>query len=229
MTFPMHVEPVKDEGDMVRCMEIYHAAFNFVPIHLLSHGANTAENHLRSARIQLRGQREHNAEFPSVPVCIKCVATDPATGQAKTVGYAEWHVYDRPRTDEEVMKLGYSMWYEWVEDEADKETCQSFVRSGIEKRRGYLGTQPYGMLKFMCVDPEHRRQGVGSLVVKWGMDRCAELGIPAYLETSPEGMALYRGLGFELMGTEEQRKGFLYPGMIWWPPASNRPEGAMRS
>lgn len=81
--------------------------------------------------------------------------------------------------------------------------------------------QPFALLGWMCVDPAYRRRGAASACVKWGMERCAELGIPAYLEASEEGMKTYKSLGWEVYsgdGAEE----LTFPPMIWWPPNAVR-------
>lgn len=50
-------------------------------------------------------------------------------------------------------------------------------------------------------DPSHRGKGVGRAVVSWLKARASEEGAEkVYLETTREGMGLYRGEGFEDMG-----------------------------
>ena len=223
------VEPAADE-DMPRCMEIFNQAFRFVPIHEISHGTDTPANRLITAALHLRGQREHRTRFPlAPPVCVKCVQPDPSTGADKIVGYAEWFIYDRARSDAELAREDaepFMMGFSWMQetDPEGRARCLAFVRPGNDARRRRMGGRPYGQLKFMCVDGAHRRQGVGSAVVRWGMDRCAELGVPAYLEASVEGMELYRRMGFEDMGpaTDENGEPYAYPAMIWWPPGVRR-------
>ncbi|UNI21267.1 hypothetical protein JDV02_007272 [Purpureocillium takamizusanense] len=252
----LRVEPAADE-DMPRCMEIFNQSFGFVPIHELSHGADTPANRLVTAALHLRGQREHQARFPRAPpVCVKCVATvvpqqqqqqqqllqhlddDPAVTattvngsiqgdvQDKIVGYAEWFIYDRARTAADDSSEPFMSRFSWMQetDPEGRARCLAFVRPGNEARRRRMGGRPHGQLKFMCVDGAHRRQGVGSAVVRWGMDRCAELGVPAYLEASVEGMELYRRMGFEDMGpaTDDRGEPYAYPAMIWWPPGVRR-------
>lgn len=215
MAFTLRVEPAT-EDDMPRCMEIFNHAFEFVPIHETSHGRDTPANRIRSGKLHLRGQEEHMAKFPSAPVCIKCVQTDSESRTEKIVGYAEWYIFDRNRTADECADEGFMLTFSWVEDVEERDRCLAFVKPGNEARRRLMGTQAFGQLKYMCVDSAHKRQGIGSSVVRWGMDRCEKLGIPAYLEASSEGMAMYQKLGFKaIVSTDEDSN--VFPAMIWWP------------
>lgn len=215
MAFNLRVEPAT-EDDMPRCMEIFNHAFEFVPIHEISHGTDTLANRVQSGKRHFRGQTEHMAKFSSAPVCIKCIQTDRVSKAEKIVGYAEWYIYDRERTALECEDEGYMLTFSWMESTEERERCLAFVKPGNDARRRLMGTQPFGQLKYMCVDPAHRRQGIGSAVVRWGMEQCDTLKIPAYLEASSEGLAMYQKLGFkEMPGTEGD--GGMFPAMIWWP------------
>ncbi|OCK76718.1 hypothetical protein K432DRAFT_305732, partial [Lepidopterella palustris CBS 459.81] len=48
----------------------------------------------------------------------------------------------------------------------------------------------------LCVHRDHQRKGAGTMLMQWGMERAAEMGLPAYLEASHEGYPLYKKLGF---------------------------------
>ena len=61
------------------------------------------------------------------------------------------------------------------------------------------------------------------------MDRCKELGIPAYLEASDEGVPVYEKLGFEKVDVVEapwEGEIFAYPVTKWW---SDRMEKLLQS
>ena len=44
--------------------------------------------------------------------------------------------------------------------------------------------------------PDHQRQGAGTLLMHWGIERARDMGLPAYLEATFEGYPLYKKLGF---------------------------------
>ena len=61
------------------------------------------------------------------------------------------------------------------------------------------------------------------MCVQWGIERCRELGIPAYLEASAEGRPVYEKLGFEVVEevpVELDGNIEIERGMMWWPPGT---------
>jgi GNAT superfamily N-acetyltransferase len=196
-------------------MELVLDAFAPFPVMKIIGGENTPENQKSNAEQHLRGYREHLEKYPTVWPGIKCVHTDPATGEEKIIGFAEWLVWERERTEEEYMQENYLMRLEWVKDKEQRDYCLGQMLPEIDMRRRVMKGRPFALLIYMCVDPEYRRRGVATACVKWGMDKCAELGIPAYLEASEEGMKTYKSLGWEVYDGGKQ---MTYPPMVWFPP-----------
>lgn len=78
------------------------------------------------------------------------------------------------------------------------------------------------MLAFLATHPKYQRQGAGTAIVKWGIDRANELGISAYLEATKPGEPLYKKLGFRRIGEAVMKKekwgidhDLCYPCMVW--------------
>lgn len=44
--------------------------------------------------------------------------------------------------------------------------------------------------------PDYRRQGAAGLMMRWGCGLADQLSVPAYVEASPDGTALYKAFGF---------------------------------
>jgi ribosomal protein S18 acetylase RimI-like enzyme len=64
--------------------------------------------------------------------------------------------------------------------------------------------RPHAYLMFLGVSRAAQGHGVGSRLLKVGLDRCDSAGLPAYLETQTErNIGLYRRHGFEV--TSENR------------------------
>jgi GNAT superfamily N-acetyltransferase len=59
--------------------------------------------------------------------------------------------------------------------------------------------EPHWYLTLMGIDGFCQRRGHGAALLKYGLDRCDEDHLPAYLEASPASIALYRQHGFELL------------------------------
>lgn len=73
--------------------------------------------------------------------------------------------------------------------------------SGEKKQRFF---DEYGdrqlRLKILGVHPDHWRRGIGSELVRWGMNRASEEGIPVTLVAGSQGLHLYSRLGFKTLG-----------------------------
>ena len=52
----------------------------------------------------------------------------------------------------------------------------------------------------ISVDPKYQRQGVGSMLLKWGCDMADRCGQGAFLIASPAGIPLYSKFGFKIVG-----------------------------
>lgn len=48
----------------------------------------------------------------------------------------------------------------------------------------------------------HRRRGAGALLVEWGVRQADTEGLPAFLNSSPVGKALYERFGFRTVGED---------------------------
>ena len=66
---------------------------------------------------------------------------------------------------------------------------------------GFHPHEPHWYLAFIGVDPARQGLGLGSALLKAGLQRCDEDGVVAYLESSsPRNVPLYERFGFEVMG-----------------------------
>lgn len=62
-----------------------------------------------------------------------------------------------------------------------------------------MGGQAFVYLQLLSVRGSAQRQGIGGLLVKWGVDKADELGLAAYVEASPAGRRVYEKAGFEVI------------------------------
>lgn len=58
---------------------------------------------------------------------------------------------------------------------------------------------PRAVLELCFVHPSHRRRGAGRLLVEWGTKKADELGVEAFVESTPDGRPLYESCGFVTM------------------------------
>ena len=86
---------------------------------------------------------------------------------------------------------------------ANKELLRVFVAALAASQAKHIGGDPYVYLKVLAVDPEYQRKGVGTKLLAYGLDLADKLELPAFLEGSPHGKALYNRVGFEDRGWVE--------------------------
>ena len=66
----------------------------------------------------------------------------------------------------------------------------------------HLPDEPHWFLDHIAVEPERQGQGIGSSLIRFGLDRAAADGTCAFLETSRLGnVGLYEHLGFRVVDT----------------------------
>ena len=59
---------------------------------------------------------------------------------------------------------------------------------------------PQWYLDLIAVIPERRSEGIGSALIRWGLDRAEADGVPAVLETArPANVAMYEHFGFRIV------------------------------
>jgi ribosomal protein S18 acetylase RimI-like enzyme len=96
--------------------------------------------------------------------------------------------------------------------------------------------RPHAYLMFLGVSRAAQGRGVGSRLLKVGVDRCDAAGLPAYLETQTErNIALYRRHGFEVTAETRPRPDAPPLWSMWREPRvwsegepSNAPPETMR-
>ena len=133
-------------------------------------------------------------------IYIKAVDTDlPADKQI--VSTAKWQIYPRQRSEEELDRDAAEGGRENMFSEgANVEAMKAFFSELAEKRRERFGGRPYVLLSILVVSPEHQRRGLGARMLQDGLKIADEMGVEAYLESSPKGKGLYAKHGFEEKG-----------------------------
>jgi GNAT superfamily N-acetyltransferase len=91
------------------------------------------------------------------------------------------------------------------------------VREAMD--RNHPMNRPHAYLMFLGVSRAAQGHGVGSRLLKVGLDRCDAAGMPAYLETQTErNLALYRRHGFEMISENRPRPGAPTLWSMWREP-----------
>ena len=71
------------------------------------------------------------------------------------------------------------------------------------------------VLSICFVHPEHRRRGVGTLLVEWGIKKADEVNVECFVESTDEGKPLYERHGFANINEFELNPTMSEPGEEW--------------
>ncbi|KAI5922181.1 hypothetical protein F4810DRAFT_674884 [Camillea tinctor] len=82
----------------------------------------------------------------------------------------------------------------WLDGDAREEAARMLREMNEARRRANPGG--FVHLHICFTDPDYRRLGAGGMMMQWGCDLADRLGLPAWVEASPQGSALYRRYGF---------------------------------
>ena len=134
---------------------------------------------------------------------IKVKHSDPNTKYMKAVdgssgeilGMAKWNIYnnfvpDFSKADEDQT--------DYWDNEDDREYTAHMGREFMKQRQAAIRRTNGNVisLDILAIDPPYQRQGVGSALVGWGIDRADELGLEAVVESSHFGKGLYEKNGY---------------------------------
>jgi GNAT superfamily N-acetyltransferase len=76
------------------------------------------------------------------------------------------------------------------------------------------------LLDYLVVHKDYQRQGIGTLLLRWGLDQAKAERVPCGVESSVAGLRLYEKSGFRKIrdlryGAQERES---VPEMVWEPP-----------
>jgi len=109
----------------------------------------------------------------------------------KIVGAANWIIYEKnPFEEPQPMLSAY--WY----PEGPIRTISNHILQAFFANRPLVMNRPHFLMNVCFVSKEHRRKGIGSLLVDWGCKLADEMGLEAFVESSNSGKGLYEAHGF---------------------------------
>ncbi|KAK4895111.1 hypothetical protein LTR27_006717 [Elasticomyces elasticus] len=192
---PMSEADIGDHVDIVRDAFANDLGSIFYPNGL---NANDRE-HMKADTLKSMRKNKPSEQH----LYIKAIDTDLPTDK-QIVSTANWQIYPRHRSEEELDRAAEEAESDPVFSEsANVESIKAFYGESAEKRRERFGGQPHVLLGMLAVHPDHQRRGLGAMQLKVGLAKADELGVQAYLESSPQGKGLYAKYGFEETGIME--------------------------
>lgn len=113
-----------------------------------------------------------------------------STDERTIIAFAKWHVYTSAAAVNTRQDASARSW----PPDCNLPCVQKFW-SKLQNTRNKWGPKlgPHLMLDILATEPAHMRKGAGMMLVKFGTDIADEMGLPCFLEGSPEGLSLYRG------------------------------------
>lgn len=167
---------------------------------MFPHGISDQDSAISLATMKRVAER-----YPGRIQVYKVVDTDLPDDDPlqQVVGVSNWRIYDEERTEEDFQR---------EKEESERDTAELGDPPGVdlavvedfhgvvqEYRKKHFGGKPYMLLHVLATRPDQARKGVGALSMEWGCKKADELGLPAYLEGSPQGVGLYKKWGFEVV------------------------------
>ena len=112
-----------------------------------------------------------------------------------------------------------------IEERAD-DAIAALTDDGGERYRALwawieenLPKDPHWYLDHLAVAPEHQGKGLGSALIRFGLDRARKDGTCAFLETSRErNVGLYEHLGFRVIRADHTPGGGPFIWFMRWDP-----------
>ncbi|KAH7131887.1 acyl-CoA N-acyltransferase [Dendryphion nanum] len=182
---PLEVHPVT-ESDFKDFVDIQYGAFSggmasklnpppITPEHL----QKSIEKHIKNA------QDEPDLHF------MKVIDTDL---NGKMIAGAKWRINHEERTEEQVRLVQIpTPGPEYEGNQAAKD----FLKFLAHVRTTWMGTKPFYFLHLLVTRPDHQRRGAGTLLLNWGLEQSDKAQIPAFLESTREGLQVYEKVGFK--------------------------------
>jgi len=150
-------------------------------------------------------------EIAAVPDVEGEMVANEKAGTSKIISFAKW---GHPVAEGEDYVEPEWVWPEGT----DLQVLDEWTEKVEDAHEKVLGNKPCYCITFIGTDPLYERRGAASLLVQWGIDRCKEDNVPAYLESTTEAGPFYEKHGFEhtdilsmeLKGTLEGEKPQVY-------------------
>lgn len=85
----------------------------------------------------------------------------------------------------------------------DQALAVRFFKANYDAKVRHVGDQSAWFLSTIVVGNNFQRRGVGSLLMRYGVEKADEEGWVAYVNASPEGKTLYEKFGFRTMSRSD--------------------------
>ncbi|EXJ86048.1 hypothetical protein A1O1_06417 [Capronia coronata CBS 617.96] len=141
--------------------------------------------------------KSYENDMYSDPSCHIMVVKEAMSGEVAS--FAVWHFYapqSQDEIDEEMLTREFPL-----PADSNKELGSRLLHNSVRKRHEVVAAnigaeRPYAFLAAIGTSPKYQKQGAGSLLLDWGLERADDRGFATYVEASPAAVRLYRKQGF---------------------------------
>ena len=186
------IEPMSDDSEYLRFAEIEKAAF--VEDRLMALCFPTAPDANQDLQFRATELSKEKEKRPTVRF-IKAV--DVHSGEI--IGWSTWYFVEDPN-EPLVFKS------DWPPGTNIPLVEQVFSPMN-QIRADHMKGQRYFLVGILVVMPEYQRKGIGTQLLDWGLKQADEKGYPCYIDSSPQGLGLYKRLGWKEVGFDQIDEG----------------------
>ena len=119
-------------------------------------------------------------------------AVDPVTGAM--LGIGKWYYVLDTSIEHHPFGRGWS-------PGTNIELAEKHFGAGDRERLKVMGNKQHVYMATLTINPEAQRRGVGSKLLRQGLKEVDERGLEAWIESTPEGLGLYKRFGWEEVGS----------------------------
>jgi GNAT superfamily N-acetyltransferase len=157
-----------------------------------------------AAIIETNRQR-HMQNFTSNPSARFAVILDDRIGNdenpdqpaaSQLIAWAKYDIFATPDAAESRQDTGKRTWPPYTNVALVNHFWDMLV---ISRHQNSKAIGAHISVDLLATDPVHHRRGAGRMLMQYIAKQADELGLRATIEGSPEGLKLYRSVGFELV------------------------------
>lgn len=163
------VRPLIDEADIVPWVKIHYEAFLASDPYRWIHPPTSRSFEQLAAGRRRKLHNPNSRLFKAIDTTSSApISNFNANEVEKIVGVAVWTVYPEPLKPGEPERYADGV---SVPIEGQNEDAMKAFRSGLySARREVVGAKAHVLLDGIVVSPEYQRQGIGGLLMKWGLE-----------------------------------------------------------
>jgi GNAT superfamily N-acetyltransferase len=140
--------------------------------------------------------RNYKTQKPGVEaVWLKVVDT---AKDNKIVGGAQW-VFYKNRPDQASDQAAQDTLQMSVPDRHPEGGSRIFATLAVEQlsvAEAKKGSRPYAYIGAFFTIPDYRTQGIGGMLMTWGLEKADELGFESWIEAAPSAVSFYERHGY---------------------------------